>query len=110
MTIGRDYLGEDFPKWLLMLGELHLCVHIVVLSSETPFFVQSLVEEDCLIITVVYAWSLAAAHFALWMGGGVHKCLLSSHLWHHPDSREARTLAGHFPNVRMTVGALPMSA
>jgi hypothetical protein len=44
--------GDEFPSWLLVLKEPRMQARVVVLTSETQLaFVQSLVEEGCLIVT-----------------------------------------------------------
>jgi hypothetical protein len=43
--------AEDFPSWLLVLGELRLWAAVVVLTSATHLsLVKSLVEANCLIL------------------------------------------------------------
>jgi hypothetical protein len=44
--------GDEFPSWFLVLKEPRMQARVVVLTSETQLaFVQTLVEEDCLIVT-----------------------------------------------------------
>jgi hypothetical protein len=51
--------GDEFPSWLLVLGELRLRAAVVILSSPTFIsLVKSLVAANCLIVTAEDAWSV----------------------------------------------------
>ena len=51
--------GDEFPSWLLVLGELRLRAAVVILSSPThTSLVKSLVAANCLIVTAEDAWSV----------------------------------------------------
>jgi hypothetical protein len=65
--------GDDFPSWLLVLRELRLRTCVVVVSSELHLgLVQSLVEEDCLVITTAHARAVLTPGTT----GGFLLCLL----------------------------------
>jgi hypothetical protein len=65
--------GDDFPSWLLVLGELRLRASVVVVSSELHLsLIQSLVEEDCLVITAAHALSVLTPDTT----GGCSLCLV----------------------------------